>query len=50
VDLRGPDAESTVSTVYRHAAPRLGQHTEDILLELGYSAASISALRRQKVI
>jgi crotonobetainyl-CoA:carnitine CoA-transferase CaiB-like acyl-CoA transferase len=50
VDMQGPDAESTISTAYRHAAPRLGQHTEDILLELGYSAASIAALRRQQVI
>jgi crotonobetainyl-CoA:carnitine CoA-transferase CaiB-like acyl-CoA transferase len=32
------------------AAPLLGQHTEDILRELGYDAAAIERLRQEKVI
>jgi crotonobetainyl-CoA:carnitine CoA-transferase CaiB-like acyl-CoA transferase len=31
-------------------APRIGQHSEEVLLELGYSAADISLLREQGVI
>jgi crotonobetainyl-CoA:carnitine CoA-transferase CaiB-like acyl-CoA transferase len=34
----------------RHRAPLLGEHTERVLGELGYSAAEIGELRRQKVI
>ncbi|MEN9538109.1 MAG: hypothetical protein RLZZ126_344 [Pseudomonadota bacterium] len=41
---------SGIDTGYRSSAPRLGQHTDDILLELGYSDASIAALRRQGVV
>jgi crotonobetainyl-CoA:carnitine CoA-transferase CaiB-like acyl-CoA transferase len=35
---------------FRHRAPRLGEHTEAILGELGYSADEIRALRAEKVI
>jgi crotonobetainyl-CoA:carnitine CoA-transferase CaiB-like acyl-CoA transferase len=34
----------------RRAPPVLGQHTEEILQELGIDAAAISALRADKVI
>lgn len=35
---------------YRHAGGRLGQHTDAILAELGYSDERIEALRRQGVV
>jgi crotonobetainyl-CoA:carnitine CoA-transferase CaiB-like acyl-CoA transferase len=34
----------------RAPAPELGQHTEEVLLELGYSWTDISQLKEQKVI
>ena len=34
----------------RGRAPQLGEHTEDILLELGYDARSIERLRRDGVV
>lgn len=34
----------------RHRAPQLGEHTEQIMLSLGYSAAEIAALREKRVI
>jgi len=34
----------------RHRAPLLGEHTDEILAELGYDAASLTALRRDGVI
>ncbi len=35
---------------YRRPAPRLGEHTDEILKSLGYAAAEIAALRAEKVI
>ncbi|MEO0562427.1 MAG: CoA transferase, partial [Chloroflexota bacterium] len=35
---------------YRYHPPQLGEHTDDVLGELGYSAADITALRDQKVV
>ena len=35
---------------YRRPAPRLGEHTDEILEELGYDAAEIAALRAEKVV
>jgi crotonobetainyl-CoA:carnitine CoA-transferase CaiB-like acyl-CoA transferase len=32
------------------AAPTLGQHTDDVLHELGYTDPAIAALRAQEVI
>jgi crotonobetainyl-CoA:carnitine CoA-transferase CaiB-like acyl-CoA transferase len=36
-------------SVKRHMPPRLGEHTEEILLGAGYSAAEIDSLRAAKV-
>jgi crotonobetainyl-CoA:carnitine CoA-transferase CaiB-like acyl-CoA transferase len=41
---------SHCSAGMRHAAPAIGQHTEDILRELGYSKNEIEELRREKVV
>ena len=35
---------------YRHPAPLLGEHTDQILAGLGYNAAEIAALRAERVI
>ena len=35
---------------YRHPAPLLGEHTDEILVRLGYDAAAIAALRAKQVI
>jgi crotonobetainyl-CoA:carnitine CoA-transferase CaiB-like acyl-CoA transferase len=36
--------------IVRHGAPRLGEHTGEVLAELGLSPAEIASLRRQRVI
>jgi crotonobetainyl-CoA:carnitine CoA-transferase CaiB-like acyl-CoA transferase len=35
---------------FRHRAPRLGEHTDEILAELGYGPTDIAALRERKVV
>lgn len=35
---------------FRRPAPRLGQHSDEILAELGYDAAAVAALRAQRVV
>lgn len=49
--LLGPVAKlgATPSTI-RAAPPRLGEHTDDILRELGYTAEAISELRSRRVV
>jgi crotonobetainyl-CoA:carnitine CoA-transferase CaiB-like acyl-CoA transferase len=34
----------------RRTAPRLGEHNQEILTALGYDAAAVSELRRDRVI
>jgi crotonobetainyl-CoA:carnitine CoA-transferase CaiB-like acyl-CoA transferase len=34
----------------RHAAPAAGEHTDEVLRELGLSAAEISGLRSNRVV
>jgi crotonobetainyl-CoA:carnitine CoA-transferase CaiB-like acyl-CoA transferase len=36
--------------VFARSAPALGQHSDEILAELGYDAAAIAALRAQRVV
>jgi crotonobetainyl-CoA:carnitine CoA-transferase CaiB-like acyl-CoA transferase len=43
------DLSETPGT-FRHRAPQLGEHTDAILTELGYSADDIKQLRDQKVV
>jgi crotonobetainyl-CoA:carnitine CoA-transferase CaiB-like acyl-CoA transferase len=35
---------------YRHRAPLVSEHTDEILVNLGYNAAEITVLREQRVI
>jgi crotonobetainyl-CoA:carnitine CoA-transferase CaiB-like acyl-CoA transferase len=34
----------------RHRAPTLGEHTDEVLSELGYSAQEIETLRKGEVV
>ena len=39
-----------VPVVFRQAAPDIGQHTDEIMRELGFTEAEIAGFREQKVI
>jgi len=41
---------SKSDTSIKHRAPLLGEHTDEIMLELGYSSAEISELRVKRVV
>ena len=41
---------SATPPVLRHAPPALGQHTDEVLAEMGLDAGAISALRAQGVV
>ncbi len=43
-------ARFATPTVVRHGAPRLGQHSREVLAELGLSADEIAVLRRRGVV
>jgi crotonobetainyl-CoA:carnitine CoA-transferase CaiB-like acyl-CoA transferase len=48
--LQEPVRLSRTPLTIRRRAPRLGEHTEEILHELGYDAASIQKLQAEQVI
>ncbi len=51
VKLPGPAvALSETPGSIRTAAPELGQHTEEVLLDLGYGWDEIASLREERVI
>jgi formyl-CoA transferase len=47
---RPPVTLSRTPSSVRTAAPDIGEHTEEILGELGFSRADIDTLRRDKVV
>ena len=47
---RPPARFELTPTVMQRGAPRLGEHTDEILRELGYSADRIEELRANRVI
>jgi crotonobetainyl-CoA:carnitine CoA-transferase CaiB-like acyl-CoA transferase len=48
--VANPVKLSTVPTTIRRPAPESGQHTEEILLEYGYSRKDIEQLKEQGVV
>jgi crotonobetainyl-CoA:carnitine CoA-transferase CaiB-like acyl-CoA transferase len=48
--IRTPVRMSASAVAVRWTAPKLGQHTEEILAGLGYAPADVAALRRERVI
>jgi crotonobetainyl-CoA:carnitine CoA-transferase CaiB-like acyl-CoA transferase len=48
--IRTPVKMSDSAVAVRVTAPKLGQHTDDVLAGLGYAAGDITALRRDRVI
>jgi crotonobetainyl-CoA:carnitine CoA-transferase CaiB-like acyl-CoA transferase len=48
--IRTPVRMSASDVGVRATAPKLGQHTDEILASLGYAPADIAALRRDRVI
>jgi crotonobetainyl-CoA:carnitine CoA-transferase CaiB-like acyl-CoA transferase len=48
--MGNPIRLSDTPLTYRYAPPTLGQHTDEILSELGYERPDIAALRKQQVI
>ncbi len=48
--VNSPIRMSKMKVGARHTAPELGQHTEEVLLDLGYSWERIEALKTAKVI
>jgi formyl-CoA transferase len=48
--IRTPIRMSAAGVAVRRTAPRLGQHTDEILAGLGYPPAQVAELRRERVI
>jgi crotonobetainyl-CoA:carnitine CoA-transferase CaiB-like acyl-CoA transferase len=48
--IRTPIRMSASAVAVRDTAPKLGQHTDQILKDLGYAPTEIAALRRERVV
>jgi formyl-CoA transferase len=48
--IRTPIRMSRSAVAVRRTAPRLGQHTDEILAGLGYAPAQVAELRRERVV
>jgi crotonobetainyl-CoA:carnitine CoA-transferase CaiB-like acyl-CoA transferase len=48
--IRTPVRMSASEVAVRETAPKLGQHTDQILAALGYASADIDTLRRDNVV
>ena len=48
--VRTPILMSETPLTYEQASPRLGEHTADILLELGSSPADLARLGRDRIV
>jgi crotonobetainyl-CoA:carnitine CoA-transferase CaiB-like acyl-CoA transferase len=48
--VRTPILMSETPLAYEHSSPRVGEHTADILAELGYSPSDIVRLGRDRVV
>ena len=48
--VRTPIRMSGTPLVYERASPRLGEHTADILAELGYARPEIERLKSDRVV
>ena len=48
--VRSPIVMEGSPLVYEHASPRLGEHTDAVLAELGYAPADIAGLRSERVV
>jgi crotonobetainyl-CoA:carnitine CoA-transferase CaiB-like acyl-CoA transferase len=48
--LASPLHFSATAVTYRRPPPRLGEHSEEILTELGYDPGQITGMRREGII
>jgi len=48
--VRTPIRMSETPLAYERASPRLGEHTADVLAELGYAPTEIERLRADRVV
>ncbi|MDR2335168.1 MAG: CoA transferase [Burkholderiaceae bacterium] len=48
--VANPIRMSGTPVTYRNASPALGQHTDEVLLEMGFSAEEIARLKAEKIV